>query len=113
MWSLFLVISLPLLVLTGLKDGVWWAGLDEESEMLTRFALGVLGVVGLVLGVEGRVIFYSFGHYIRLPPGWDWLFVTAALAGLAVLVYGHMAGKRAGEGGRLGGVCASAGSPRG
>lgn len=99
LWALLLIISLPLLVITGLRNGLWWAGLDEDTELITRFGLGVLGVVGLVLGVEGRVIFFAFGHYIKLPPGWDWLFVTAALAGLAVLVYGHMAGRnRAGRG---------------
>ena len=94
LWSLLLLFNGPLLLLMSLKHGLWWTGLSTEVQMMLRFVVGLVGLVGLVLGIEGRVVFYSFGQYIKLPPGWDWLFVSVSLFGLAILVYGHMAGRR-------------------
>lgn len=37
------------------------------------------------MGFEGRVIFYAFSTYIKLQPPYDWLAVTLALFGFAMV----------------------------
>ena len=46
----------------------------------------VVALFGSVVGFEGRVVFHSFGQYIKLPPPWNWLAVTVCLLGMAIIV---------------------------
>ena len=43
-------------------------------------------------GAEGRLVFPAFGEYIRLHPPFNYIAVTAALYGVALLVFLHVAG---------------------
>lgn len=45
-----------------------------------------------LVGFEGRVVFHGFGQYIQLPPPWNWLAVTFALFGCAVMLLLHLTG---------------------
>ncbi len=42
-----------------------------------------IALLGTVIGFEGRVVFHAFGQYIKLPPPWDWITVTACMLGVA------------------------------
>jgi hypothetical protein len=41
---------------------------------------------------QGRLVFPAFGEYIRLHPPFNYIAVTAALYGVAFLVFLHVAG---------------------
>jgi hypothetical protein len=45
-----------------------------------------------VLLPQGRLVFPAFGEYIRLHPPFNYIAVTAALYGVAFLVFLHVAG---------------------
>ncbi len=49
-------------------------------------------LVVAVVGFEGRVVFHAFGQYVRLPPPWNWVAVSAALMGGAGLIIAAHAG---------------------
>ena len=49
----------------------------------------VVALFCTLLGLEGRVIFYSFGQYIKLTAPWNWVAVTVALYGSALVGLAH------------------------
>jgi hypothetical protein len=46
----------------------------------------------VLLMTQGRLVFPAFGEYIRLHPPFNYIAVTAALYGVAFLVFLHVAG---------------------
>lgn len=48
---------------------------------------------------QGRLVFPAFGEYIRLHPPFNYIAVTAALYGVAFLVFLHVAGEAFGHNG--------------
>lgn len=50
-----------------------------------------------LLRPQGRLVFPAFGEYIRLHPPFNYIAVTAALYGVAFLVFLHVAGGAARE----------------
>ncbi|KAG2447194.1 hypothetical protein HYH02_007936 [Chlamydomonas schloesseri] len=63
---------------------------------LRKTLLAVALLVALV-GFEGRVVFHGFGQYIQLPPPWNWVAVTFALFGCAVVGLMHVTGALGGS----------------
>lgn len=51
-----------------------------------------LSLAGALVGFEGRVVFYAFASYIKLPAPWNWVAVTVALFGLAAVVLAQHTG---------------------
>jgi hypothetical protein len=51
-----------------------------------------VSLAGALVGFEGRVVFYAFASYIKLPPPWNWIAVTIALFGMAAVVLAHYTG---------------------
>jgi hypothetical protein len=84
LWSLLLVGSGPLLFVASIKDGLWWLGTSSAADALRNlFVLLALG--GLLAGIEGRIIFHSFGQYIRLAEPWSYIAITLALYSVGAL----------------------------
>jgi hypothetical protein len=90
-WSLMLLFSGPLLVITTFRDGLWWLGSGTAVDALRRLLL-LLSLAAFLAGLEGRIIFYSFGQYIRLAAPWSYMAVTLTVYGLAALVLLHFSG---------------------
>lgn len=84
LWSLLLVGSGPLLFVSSMKNGLWWLGKSATADALrSLFVLLALG--GFLAGIEGRIIFHSFGQYIRLAAPWSYVAITLALYGVGAL----------------------------
>jgi hypothetical protein len=58
-----------------------------------RIANGLVALVVVVLCLEVRVVFYSFGRYIHAPPPLNYLLVTVTMLGGALGLAAHAAGK--------------------
>eukprot|EP00983_Pelagomonas_calceolata_P120913 1160748-Pelagomonas_calceolata.AAC.10 len=66
--------------------------LREHAHTLSACLAQVLALFTTLLGLEGRVIFYCFGQYIKLSAPWNWVAVTVALYGSAVVGLAHYFG---------------------
>ncbi|KAI3433444.1 hypothetical protein D9Q98_003258 [Chlorella vulgaris] len=88
LWSLLLLASGPLLLVTSLKDGLWWLGEGRAVNALRRLLL-LASLAVFLAALEERVIFHSFNQYIRLTAPWNYLAVTVCLYGVAALVLLH------------------------
>jgi hypothetical protein len=88
LWSLLLVGSGPLLFVASIKDGLWWLGTSAAADALRSLFL-LLALGGFLAGIEGRIIFHSFGQYIRLAEPWSYIAITVALysVGAVCLLY--------------------------
>ncbi|MEW5297524.1 MAG: hypothetical protein WDW36_000729 [Sanguina aurantia] len=93
LYSAALLASLPLLYLCLLPEGTWWLlpRRPRAAAFLRKAALGLSLLVALV-AFEGRVVFHSFGQYIKLQAPWDWVAVTFALFGSASVALLHQLG---------------------
>ncbi|MEW5314894.1 MAG: hypothetical protein WDW38_006356 [Sanguina aurantia] len=93
LYSAALLASLPLLYLCLLPKGTWWLfpRRPRAAAFFRKVALGLSLLVALV-AFEGRVVFHSFGQYIKLQPPWDWIAVTFALFGSASVALLHQLG---------------------
>ena len=60
-----------------------------------RLVVLLPGLTVLLAGLEGALVFPAFGEYIRLHPPFNYIAVTAALYGVAFLVFLHIAGEEA------------------
>jgi len=90
-WSLLLVGSGPLLFVASIKDGLWWLGSSAAADALrSLFVLLALG--GFLAGIEGRIIFHSFGQYIRLAEPWSYIAITIALYSVGALCLLYVSG---------------------
>lgn len=88
---LLLASGMPLTV-SALPQGLWWLpGRPGIVRGLKRLIITVCLLAALV-GFEGRVVFHSFGQFIKLPPPWDWAAVTFALFGSAGVLLLHLNG---------------------
>eukprot|EP00798_Chlamydomonas_sp_ICE-L_P014360 gene14360-20357_t len=91
-YSLVLLVSLPLLYVSLLPQGLWWMKGKSQSFGFTHKAVITIALVGALVGFEGRVVFHAFGQYIKLHPPWNWIAVTIGLFGFAAVTMAHMAG---------------------
>ena len=88
-WSLLLLFSVPLMYLSVYSPQtkgqrhhlLWWSGLSVEGAFAARILMANAALIGLVLGLEGRVLFRSFSQYIHLPAPWNYITITLALYG--------------------------------
>ena len=92
--SLLLLGTAPMVVLalSAPYGSLWWLGLEGFSLDVLRHTALLVGLIGLVAGFEGRVVFASFGQYIHVPSPWSYLLVTPALYAGAALFASHFTG---------------------
>lgn len=91
LWSLLLLLSGPVLFAVAIEDGTWWLGRSAAADAL-RSTVGLLALASFLAGIEGRIIFHSFGQYIRLAAPWSYVAITLGLYGMGALAVLHRSG---------------------
>ena len=91
-YSVLLLTSVPLLFLGLLPRGMWWLPGGPRFARYCQNGLIALSLFAALVGFEGRVVFYAFGQYIKLHPPWNWIAVTLALFGFALVSVAHVLG---------------------
>ncbi|KAL7135244.1 hypothetical protein ABFS83_11G080400 [Erythranthe nasuta] len=84
--DLFLLFFVPFLfqLYASTRGALWWVTKNENQLQSIRFVNGALALVVVVVCLEVRVVFHSFGRYIHVPPPLNYLFVTITMLGGAV-----------------------------
>ncbi|KAL6654737.1 hypothetical protein ACP70R_008202 [Stipagrostis hirtigluma subsp. patula] len=75
------------------RGALWWITRDARTMDQIRIANGLVALVVVVLCLEVRVVFHSFGRYIHAPPPLNYLLVTVTMLGGALGLAAHAAGK--------------------
>eukprot|EP00798_Chlamydomonas_sp_ICE-L_P021510 gene21510-28493_t len=91
-YSLLLLLSVPLLYVSMLPQGLWWIPGKGPSVVFAQKVIIGVALIAALAGFEGRVVFHSFGSYIKLQPPWDWIAVTVGLFGFSAVTVAHMSG---------------------
>ncbi|PAN33770.1 hypothetical protein PAHAL_6G043500 [Panicum hallii] len=93
--ELLLLFFIPFLfqLYASTRGALWWITRDARTMDQIRIANGLVALVVVVLCLEVRVVFYSFGRYIHAPPPLNYLLVTVTMLGGALGLAAHAAGK--------------------
>jgi hypothetical protein len=84
--DLLLLFFVPLLfqLYASTQGALHWLYKDQHMLQQVRVMNGAVALVVVILCLEVRVVFYSFGQYIQIPSPQNYLLVTiAALGGAA------------------------------
>ncbi|KZV44066.1 hypothetical protein F511_10737 [Dorcoceras hygrometricum] len=81
--DVFLLFFIPFLfqLYASTRGALWWVTKKESQLHSIRFVNGALALVVVVVCLEVRVVFPSFGRYIHVPPPLNYLLVTITLLG--------------------------------
>lgn len=81
--DLFLLFFIPFLVLlyASTRGALWWVTKNENNLRSIRIVNGAVALVVVVICLEIRVVFHSFGRYIQVPPPLSYLLVTVTMLG--------------------------------
>ena len=84
--EVFLLFFVPFLfqLYCSTRGALWWIAKDPKQFRQVRLVNGAIAVFVIVVCLEVRVIFFSFGQYIHIPAPWSYLFVSVALLGGAL-----------------------------
>ncbi|KAJ4973074.1 hypothetical protein NE237_006248 [Protea cynaroides] len=63
------------------RGALWWVSKNAHHLHSIRVANGAVALVVVVISLEIRVVFHSFGRYIQLPPPLNYLLVTITMLG--------------------------------
>lgn len=63
------------------RGALWWVTKNENQLQSIRVVNGAVALVFIVVSLEIRVIFHSFGRYIQVPPPLNYLLVTTTMLG--------------------------------
>ncbi|KAG0530025.1 hypothetical protein BDA96_05G148600 [Sorghum bicolor] len=93
--ELLLLFFIPFLfqLYASTRGALWWITRDARAMDQIRIANGFVALVVVVLCLEVRVVFHSFGRYIHAPPPLNYLLVTVTMLGGALGLAAHAAGK--------------------
>jgi len=91
LWSIVLLFFTPLLVMSAMPKGLWWLG-DSAASSAVKRLLVLVSLAGVLAGVEGRIVFHSFGQYIKIAPPFSYIAITLAMYGMASIVLLHVSG---------------------
>ncbi|KAG6426678.1 hypothetical protein SASPL_110905 [Salvia splendens] len=91
-FDLFLLFFIPLLLqlYASTRGALWWVTNNEYQLQIIRFVNGAVALVVIVICLEIRVVFHSFGRYIHAPPPLNYLLVTITMLGGAAAAAGFM-----------------------
>ncbi|KAK2973823.1 hypothetical protein RJ640_011751 [Escallonia rubra] len=63
------------------RGALWWVTKNESQVHSIRVVNGAVALVIVVLCLEVRVVFHSFGRYIQVPPPLNYILVTVTMLG--------------------------------
>lgn len=90
--EVLLLFFVPLLfqLYASTRGALWWLAKDPKQFHQVRLVNGAIALFVIIICLEIRVIFFSFGQYIHIPAPWSYLLVSIALLGgtLAMGAYG-------------------------
>ncbi|XP_009768338.1 uncharacterized protein LOC107769077 [Nicotiana tabacum] len=81
--DLFLLFFIPFLfqLYASTRGGLWWVTKNEHQLQSIRVVNGAIALFVVVICLEVRVVFHSFGRYIQVPPPLNYLLVTITMLG--------------------------------
>lgn len=84
----FLLFFVPFLFLlyTSTRNSLWWLTKNPSQLHSIRIVNGAIALLVVVVCLEIRVVFHSFGRYIQVPAPFSYLLVTATMLGGAAAV---------------------------
>uniref|UniRef100_A0A0D9XSK7 No exine formation 1 n=1 Tax=Leersia perrieri TaxID=77586 RepID=A0A0D9XSK7_9ORYZ len=93
--DLLLLFFVPFLfqLFASTRGALWWITRDVRTMDQIRMSNGLVALIVVVLCLEVRVVFHSFGRYIHAPPPLNYLLVTVTMLGGALGMAAHAAGK--------------------
>lgn len=81
--DLFLLFFVPFLfqLYASTRGALWWLTKNDRQLHSIRLVNGAIALTIVVLCLEFRVVFHSFGRYIQVPPPFNVLLVTITMLG--------------------------------
>lgn len=81
--DLFLLFFVPFLFLlyASTRGALWWVTKNPGQLHSIRIVNGAIALVCVVVCLEVRVVFHSFGKYVQVPPPLNYLLVTVTMLG--------------------------------
>lgn len=81
--DVFLLFFVPFLfqLYTSTRGALWWLTKNDRQLKSIRLVNGAVALTVVVLCLEFRVVFQSFGRYIQVPPPFSVLLVTITMLG--------------------------------
>ncbi|PON57011.1 no exine formation [Parasponia andersonii] len=81
--DVFLLFFIPFLfqLYSSTRGALWWVTKNPQHLHSIRVTNGAVSLVVLVVCLEIRVVFHSFGRYIQVPPPLNYLLVTTTMLG--------------------------------
>ena len=74
------------------QGGLWWLTSHAGHHKAALRLVQVLALAGSLVGLEGRVLLPTFGHYLGLHYPWNYMAISAALFGGGSLMLLHFEG---------------------
>lgn len=92
--DLLLLFFVPLLfqLYASTRGALHWLYKDQHLLQQVRVMNGAIALLVVILCLEVRVVFYSFGQYIQIPAPWNYLLVTIAAVGGAAGLGAYLVG---------------------
>ncbi|XP_052204854.1 uncharacterized protein LOC127809798 [Diospyros lotus] len=81
--DLFLLFFIPFLMqlYASTRGALWWITKNESQLRSIRLVNGSVALIVVVICLEIRVVFPSFGRYIQVPPPFNYVLVTITMLG--------------------------------
>ncbi|GAB2234255.1 hypothetical protein Drorol1_Dr00003500 [Drosera rotundifolia] len=81
--DLFLLFFLPFLfqLYASTRNALWWVSKDQGQLRSIQIMNGAIALVVVVICLEVRVVFHSFGRYIQVPSPFNYFLVTVTMLG--------------------------------
>lgn len=92
--DLFLLFFVPFLfqLYASTRGALWWVTKSPQNVQSIRVVNGAVALVVVVICLEIRVVFHSFGRYIQVPPPLNYVLVTVTMLGGASAVGAYAVG---------------------
>lgn len=81
--DLILLFFIPFLfqLYASTRGALWWVSDNASHLRSIRLVNGFVALVFVVIALEVRVVFHSFGRYIQVPPPLNYVLVTITMLG--------------------------------
>ncbi|EPS62676.1 hypothetical protein M569_12112, partial [Genlisea aurea] len=92
--DLLLLFFIPFLfqLYASTRGALWWVTKSENQLRSIQFVNGAIALAVVVVSLEVRVVFHSFGRYIQVPPPLNYALVTVTMLGTAAAAGAYAVG---------------------